>query len=328
MKVSLYYLSPNPYGGWVTFTAHLMKCLQQAGVEPSLYKVRPRSESKHRPFGYDISYMNQCVDDCLKHKGPKLIVAAAKNFKEETKRLLEAGAGLVVHDPTEIKNLPSNLPQKRLVVIRKIGLRYMPKANFIRHPYIRHDKPVKSVDLKTVLCVSTSRIDFDKHTEIILDANRKLSDKDKIRIHGFENRIYTRFKLVPNYPEWEQSKAAYPREFNAAFEILAKAHYAADMSEIKGDGGGTQYTFLEAWDAKAVPIINEAWLVDGEHNDMKQNKNCLVVSDGESLAKLLKTVKKDKSLQKELVAGGEAQLKKHAPKIIGEEYKDFIKARL
>lgn len=328
MKVSLYYLSPNPYGGWVTFTAHLIKSLQQVGVEPSLYKVRPRSESKQRSFGYDISYTNQCIEDCLKHKGPKLIVAAAKNFKEDTRKLIEAGAGLVVHDPTEIKNLPANLTQRKLVVIRKIGLRYMPKSNFIRHPYVRHHQPTMPISSKTVLCVSTSRIDFDKHTEILLDANRNLPQKDKIRIHGFENRIYTRFKLVPNYPEWEQSKAAYPREANAAFDILSKAHYAADMSEIKGDGGGTQYTFLEAWDAKAVPIINEAWLLEGEHNDMKVQKNCLAVEDGESLAKLLKSVKKDKDLQKELAAGGELQLKKHSPKIIGEQYRDLIKSKL
>lgn len=324
MKVNLYYLSPNPFGGWVTFTYHLVRCLEAVGIKTNLLKVRPRTEEKQRPFGYGLQYRNVSTEDLP--KGPSLIVAAAKNFRAETELLLRKGAGLVVHDPTELKNLPSSLPQKRCVVIRKIGNSYLPKATFIRHPYERIGSG-KQADYtqKKKLAVSTSRIDFDKHTEIILDANRLLKDKHKVKIYGFENRIYSRFKLVPNYPEWEQSKCAYERTENAAYSLLTDYKFSVDMSEIKGDGGGTQYTFLESWDALTIPIINSLWIPHG-NDDMKPKKNCLCVVDGRGLADLLKLLlSSEHSYLQELVAHGVAQLRKHTPSKIGQQYADLIK---
>ena len=43
-------------------------------------------------------------------------------------------------------------------------------------------------------CLSISRIDFDKHTEIILKANRLIND-DKIYIYGAENRLFVHHTL-------------------------------------------------------------------------------------------------------------------------------------
>ena len=38
---------------------------------------------------------------------------------------------------------------------------------------------------------------------------------------------------MPKYPEWEQSKAAYPRDKDAAFNLLRRAVFSVDMSAIK-----------------------------------------------------------------------------------------------
>ena len=47
--VNLFYLSPNPYGGWVTYTSHLMDALRKAGgIHVNLFKVRPKSEKFER----------------------------------------------------------------------------------------------------------------------------------------------------------------------------------------------------------------------------------------------------------------------------------------
>lgn len=229
MKVDLFYLSPNPYGGWVTYTVHLIKALQSVGLEPTLYKIGSRSEKKSRDFGYNTQYRNISLPDALASPNKKLIVAAAKNFKEQTQVLYDANAALVVHDPTELKNLP-DLTNGRVVVVRQIGASYIPRATFIRHPY--ESKQLPAVD-KYKHAVSVSRIDFDKHTNILLDANRLIKDEHhKIEIYGFENRIYTRFKILPHYPEWKQSKVAYPRQINAAYAILQGAQYMVDMSLI------------------------------------------------------------------------------------------------
>tara|TARA_R110000787_G_scaffold156836_4_gene270788 strand:- start:1877 stop:2845 length:969 start_codon:yes stop_codon:yes gene_type:complete len=318
MKVDLFYLTPNPYGGWVTYTSHLMDALEAVGVEASLFKVRPKSEKKTRDYGYGKRYRNISMEEALSRNNPRLILAGAKQFKEETKILYDAGASIVVHDPTELKNLPE-LDYKRCVVIRKIGARSLPGATFIRHPYSPF--PMKDIDYAAKQgAVSTSRIDFDKHTDILLDANRLL--KDPINIRGFENRLYTRFKIVPNYPEWEQSKAHYPREENFAFNLMKEYLFSVDMTQIVGDGGGTQYTTLEAWNAGCIPIIHEEWILD-KPDDMKPGQNCFVVNGPEDLVDVLEEAYDIQKLDSMRITGQNA-LKKHSPKVIGQQYKEFL----
>ena len=59
------------------------------------------------------------------------------------------------------------------------------------------------------------------------------------------------------------------------------------MSVIKHDGGGSQYTFLEAIYQKCALIINEKW-VDGFATPFKDKENCFVVKDEHDLVTLLK----------------------------------------
>lgn len=321
--IDLYYLSPNTTGGWVTYTHHLARTLEAQGYEIRLFKVRPRSETTVRPFGYGLKYRNVSLNVALEqvNKYPSIIVAGAKNFKNETEALYRAGAHLVVHDPTELKNLPELGGGVRCAVIRKVGLRTLPRATFIRHPYVRFGENVTAE--KTTFAISTCRIDFDKRTHILLDANRLLPEDRKITIRGFENRLYTRFKICPHYPEWVQSVNHYDRAETAAFELLLTSRFACDMSVIKGDGGGTQYSFLEAWDAGCHVIVNQEWIDGGEViDDMVDGRNCTVAHDGESLAKHL--MEADDIETNLIVNGGLLSLNLHKPEVIGPLYEEFL----
>ena len=62
--------------------------------------------------------------------------------------------------------------------------------------------------------------------------------------------------------------------------------FNVDMTIIRGDGGGTQYTWLEAWSAGCIPIINIEWLLE-EPDDMIPGYNCIAVAGAEELAEIL-----------------------------------------
>lgn len=292
--VNLWYLGGNTYGGWVTFTAHLYHGLKSAGYNVLIRKVGNNTEEKHRPFGYGCYYTNVSELEFPDFKGDVNIIVSSKPKKaEHVFDLMLMGASIVIHDPTEIKGenevhdaiLCTKSP---VIVIRRKNLGLFPdRTQFLPHPYVMrfgHGEPSHEK-----IAVSISRIDFDKKLNILLDANRLLPDGQKIDIRGFENRIYTKFQICPEYPEWVQSKAHYPREMDFAVNLCRQSTFMCDMSAIKGDGGGTQYTFLEAWDAGSIIIINRAW-IEGLHSDfcvMEEDENCFVVSDGEELASKL-----------------------------------------
>jgi len=332
MNINLFYLSGNTTGGWVTYTAHLMYGLKQAGYNPLLYKVGNRSEMKRRQFGYDQEYRNICLGDAehivrtgglMVPDNPNcnsVIVALQKNFREKAQALLEHGAWMVVHDPAEFANLKLS-DSNRYITIRKAVQKQIPDSHLVLHPYHRHFKPKTKATGELNAC-SISRIDFDKHTDILLDANRLLPKDKQIQINGFENRLYTRFKICPNYPEWEQSKAAYPREREVATSICHKATYAVDMSVIKGDGGGTQYSFMEAMDAGSINIINRKWLIPGD--EMKVGVNCFAVSDGEELAAILKKSLKGQDV---MVKNSDILLARHDAKLIAKQFVEVLNAK-
>jgi len=91
------------------------------------------------------------------------------------------------------------------------------------------------------------------------------------------------------------------------------------MSVIKGDGGGTQYSFLEAWDAGAFPIINKKWIMEGD--DMVHDFNCWAVQDENQLAEALSWSLPHPE-QKKL--NMDHCLTRHDPIHIGNEYKEFL----
>jgi glycosyltransferase involved in cell wall biosynthesis len=291
-KYSLYYLARPNYGGWVTFTAHMA-----LKYDMPLYRVGNRTEVKAdgskwmRDYGYGAKYQNIAAKD-VKNTGPKILITAIdKNFYSALPSFPD-GTYIVIHDPTEVAKqkldvLLPHLKRFRIVTIRASVQEYLKKlglrSKFIIHPFYEYDFKKAASPTKTV---SISRIDYDKHTDILLDANKHLPVGKKIEIYGALNRMYAFHKLQgTDFKKYY--KGGFEKSFEELNEVLKDAKFVADMSVIKFDGGGTQYTFLEAIYQGCALIINKAW-VEGFKSVFKPGSNCFAVADGKELADLLK----------------------------------------
>jgi hypothetical protein len=262
-RIVLAYLAKPKYGGWATYTCHLYKGLQAAGYEPILVKQGNRTEKMLREYGRKIRYQNVSSNDLINlcKQYPTLIVAVDKHHHNTAQQLIETGAAITIHDPTELKEPISNIVKDAAtVVIRQSMLTHLPHATYIQHPYqTRAMKP----NTQRKPAVALSRIDFDKHTDIIIKANTQL--QNPIDIYGFMNTVYAHFKLNDIAPNWKDN---YYGTFTAD-DLWAAAHIATnyervvDMSIIKKDGGGTQYTFLEAANANTHLILHTEWQPTG-----------------------------------------------------------------
>jgi len=334
-RLNLFYLANSRYGGWVTFTAHLKHGL---GDGAKIFRITKTDERKDRDFGYGVRYRNITHETAVRMKGPKLIVAADKNFRGTQIELIKQGAWLVIHDPTELRNpeFRDIVDERRTIILGKKAKEYLPQASYIPHPY----KPVNSVNIvdddwkkRYSHCVSVSRLDFDKNSHWLFEANRVLPEPRRILIRGAENRMYTRTKLMPKYPEYLQDskrpkddRQVFPREFSWAVNFLSTARYMTDFSLISGDGGRTQYTFMEAWDAGTIVLLHSGWILpdDDMVNDViGMRQNCISISNWETLASFL---------QKDLPLGevdkirnnGKEKLKQHDCIKIGQQYLEVI----
>ena len=69
--------------------------------------------------------------------------------------------------------------------------------------------------------------------------------KNPIKIYGWINKRYVTEKLDPTlFSKYYQGK--YPKSFPTTSKILANSKFMIDLSVLPMDGGGTQYTFLDA----------------------------------------------------------------------------------
>lgn len=296
MKYDLVYLAKPVYGGWVTFTAHLLYLLKSKGNSVRLFKAKEDTKNNTKyDYGYGITYWNINKSQLRKLENP-IITAVDKNNYDFLPFLF--GAYLVIHDPTELsEELLKILNKFKIITIRKtvhdlLATKYGIGSQLIAHPfYNRHAE----AEAKTDEAVSISRVDFDKHTEIILEANKLL--EKPIMIYGNVNRLYEHFRL-----EALDFRKYYSGSFGKRFEdvdrILSPSKYMVDMSAIKGDGGGTQYTFLEAIANDCVVVLNKKWFVNGE-NEMKDGINCVSASNAEELAEIIKSKDSFESIRKE-----------------------------
>ena len=125
-------------------------------------------------------------------------------------------------------------------------------------------------------------------TEMVDAVNQLIQDhKKKVQIFGAENRIYVHHKLgeLDFYNYWKgKFEKSYPLTYQDK-DILKNTHYVVDMSTIKNDGGGSQYTFLEAIYQGCVLVLHRDWVNQGE--TFKEGVNCLAADTPEELASIL-----------------------------------------
>lgn len=305
MTFHLFYLANPIYGGWVSFTAHLaLKHNLQ------VYKIGNRTETKPRNFGYGVSYTNVAIDDVAKYKD-HVITAIDKHYYDKLHHFPD-NSFIIIHDPSEVtkannSELIKHLHRFRIITIRKSVQTYLKSSLgldsiFLLHPFYPY---TFTKDAHPDRAVSISRIDFDKHIDITLDANKHLSAKQSILLYGAANLQYVFFKLDRDAFN-KYYKGKFEKTFESLNKILHDAKFVVDMSVIKHDGGGTQYTFLEAIHQGCALIINQKWIENYE-TPFKKDKNCFVVSNGEELADI---IKRNPSI-KEITAAAKKILKPH-----------------
>ena len=349
--MKLLYLSRSRYGGWATFTAHLYHGLYgrisdkdpkryHISDEPpphEVFRITTRTEKTFRNMGNQIPYRNISEEDLLKEEGPMLITALDKHHRELGMKLLDQGAFIVIHDPTELRNpeFRKVINPSQVIVIRKSMIEHMPEATFLPHPYL----PVGSTDPldlnnwknRQYQAISVSRLDFDKNSDWLFEANRLLPETNQIIIRGAENRMYTKTKILPKYPEYkqdsnrpEEARAIYPLEMRGAVNLCKTARYMTDFSVIQGDGGGTQYTFLEAIDAGAICLLHREWIKPKDSMiDEGIDQNCLSFANWEQLSNFLKGTMSD-TMAVQIRANALKLLQQHDGVRVAQQYYNAV----
>ena len=301
---NLIYLAKPIYGGWVTFTGHLSK---KHGYP--IHKLTKHTESTYRSFGYECVYKNMALSDLIVLENP--LITAVDKGSWEYLQYFPDNTGIVIHDPTECKSTKRGsenpliqetemgsylLKRFKVYVIRESVQTYLQEnfgisSTFLKHPFYPTEIPktMKGLRFKNV---SVARIDFDKNTDILLKTNALLDPNDMdnhIHIFGAENRIYVYHKLrelgIHKYWLGKFAKNMIP-QYQEGHSILKSADYMIDLSIIKGDGGGTQYSFLEAIHQDCILILHHEWINAG--STFKSGFNCIGVSDEHELADFLK----------------------------------------
>lgn len=276
MTRQLLFLSDVRYGGWVTFTYHLAMILGKPMV------LRPANSFRGGGVFYDaLSYKN--VAASALRQLPKPIVTAVSPNKRHILKDLQSGY-LVVHDPTEFcEELFEYAKRSKTFVIRhKVQKALAAKgieSTLLRHPFYQYAKAPAGKRVNRAM----SRVDWDKHTDLILRANALGAD---VNIHGqVNNQYFFHGKLEElDFKRWH--RGAYGRTLKESSQLYGTTRHLVDMSVIKGDGGGTQYTFLDAEYHGAGLILNRGW-TEVEGSLYQDGVNCYAVSTPEELCDAL-----------------------------------------
>jgi hypothetical protein len=334
MKVFLFYLSDAKYGGWPTFTCHLALALRSLNMKPIIVKLAKRSYAKPRSFGRSASVYYVSLKDAVSwaKQAPSIVTVASPKMSAEANALVGAGCRIAMHDPTELKggHHDNTIKASRHPIIstsrvlEPLIAERGGESVFLLHPYtsvgvgVGHDVTAERPNHAT--CVS--RVDFDKNTDMVIAANWLLPTEKRIAIYGGLNRLYAFHKLDTSYPNWKQD---YRGEFNAdnlwaGSFISREGKYAVDMSTIVGDGGRTQYTFLEAWDGGATLVLNRHWLT-GDNDIDEVRRASLFVDDASQLAL---TLQEDKAPDPSLARNAKRILERHSPDRLSESVRGLV----
>jgi len=307
----LFFMHDSWGGGTTTYTLHLHAGMLAAGLQPRIVRPRPRGESHSRVIGKTgVPYWNVDAGEALRlaRKHPSLIVASADPkilafAPDLVDRLLAAGTRVVLHDPTEFNNFGGPPPDP--ICVRPAGKRASGGGVFVPHPYVRvFDRWEYESDEREWTGVSVARVTFRKRTHLICEANRALRKSEQIQIRGSENRLYTRHVLGPKYG-FVQGTTGFDVVMGEGARLCARARYHVDFTKFPDDGGGTQYTILEAWDAGAVNVVHSDWLE--QKGELEHGANCIGVEGPDELVRLVRSDKR----HGEIVNQGYAMLKRH-----------------
>lgn len=316
-QVNVFFLVPGrQLGGCTSYTVHLVRAFELLGYTVRLMRVGSRA-AMGLPFGYGLAIDCVTLDEAVREaqRHPSLIAYAFWSKKSaEASALIALGARLVIHDPAEFHESALGFLREhgaRPLVIREANVRGLAAhgiaAELAPHPYVPIERPRVPVLMHGV---SLSRLDFRKHTEVIVEANKLVGAAHAVRLYGEVARVYEFMRLRQLHPDWRSWYGGeFPAVFGQATRMFARARFAVDLTSIRGDGGGTQYTFFEAWNAGVPLILNRAWET-GPGDTVRHGRECIMVDGAQELASVLTEPPESFSA---VVRGGAERMAAHGP---------------
>lgn len=314
MKVALVHMIPYRRGGSISYTTNLYKGLVDTGHDPYVYRVGARDERRLRPLGDGVEYRIVTLETLCNIGCPIFICTYIPDdvVMGNMEALVKKGAVVSIHSMNDRKYAYNY--GKRPIVTRRTQLKMQSDAVYVPHPYKRRYSTLTAPNRRKKTAVYVGRVSFCKGVEFIIETNRLLPKSKKIVIRGEENRGYSYQVLGRKYPEWEVGMSE-RFETGEGPNICSKFLLMADFTQVVDDGGGTQYTTMEAWDAGTVPIIHKSWLK--YRGIMRDGYNCIAVDTPQEAAYTIRHVR-DFPFE-DMVFNGLESLKKHDAKKIARK---------
>jgi glycosyltransferase involved in cell wall biosynthesis len=309
-----------PTGGLVAFTAHVAGTLAAAGHQVDVIRLGETTQRRPKTLGFGLSYYLMTPRDVLAaaaHCPTFLTCVYWPQYAELVDPLLRAGLPLTLHDQRDgslyVKYLAGRAPGPGLA--RREAMQGWLAARGIASavcglPYIRAAAPAESPH-RSAYAACVARIGYEKGIETMLQANALLPPPQQVYLYGSgASSLYGFRTLTAKYPTWKRRwyRGPFPRYLDAAVVLLRQARWAVDLSQLDGFGGGSQYTFLEAWDAGAGNVVHRGWL--RPEDTMVDGVNCRAVDGPAELAAVLAA---PGPVDPGLLAAGRALVAAHGP---------------
>ena len=314
MKVALLSLRWCQYGGWPTYKKHLFDALVSNDVVVEAISIeKPKGSVSWVKY---VSLKN--ILEFLKNRKYDIVHITILNNKLDMDIYndLFSLKNIVVtlHDPSEYKKNTKRfiVTKKPLVVFireKMLTKKFAIFGEYLPHPYKRQSDGVVSGNR----VVATSRIDFDKNTDMIIRADCG------VEIFSVFNGMYDHLVLSKIIDGGISKYKFYKGEYKSLNEVFNGACALVDMSTIHGDGGGTQYTFLEAMDYGLSLILNSRWFVCKE-DELKPFVHYTPVSSSDELRGAVLEVR-NKKIDNAFIYS--QILLDHDYKIVGKLYKSM-----
>lgn len=306
MRACLFYMGDtSAIGGHATMVDHLVRALRSRGVSAMLVEPWTKDDDKPRKLkNVQTTFTRASPSRCaaIARSMPCGIITYYRGspFKNRPAFKLEMLDFLCKLKVPVCTHAPGDLKGDELGVFKRHSTQAVSirpaledafggagvECRFLRHPYVPSLRRPPDAPRKWN-AVSMTRLAFVKWPQLIFEANRRLAGDKRVRIYGNTERraiyLLENGTSVPGYyqeagdeefarqyvkgwPDWERD---YHGKFNAeqAVGILSDSSFAVDASYYAKGGGGTQYTFLEAWDAGTMLLLNRRWISTGVRQD-------------------------------------------------------------
>jgi len=320
-KVAFYIPLWCEIGGFTSYTKHLYHGLVDSGIKVTIIISSKSGKKKFQDSvkaGLPVVQIpHDQIMNCLRAYDHIHVPYLLNYFKiGDIAQLFGMKYTLTLHDPAEYRITPKEIDYfvdnaSAVIFNRKPVIDFyfdkFHKKNFylIKHPYKREGKH----SAKKNIAVVTSRIDWDKHIEDIVKAIPNI----KGEVHfwsGWVNPKYQFFELK----DWDK-KYHHVEGFTYADmgNVYGDAKILIDMSKIMHDGGGSQYTFLEAFDYGVVVVIRRDFNIGyGVSADTP-----------DEIAQACNAIFSGKINTDKIIAGNQETLEEHNHIKIAKEYLDI-----